>query len=90
MDYKCSVCNQKVDGDLMVFKFHTESHIVDLVKHDHPSWVEKDGVCEKCLEYYQNEIRGSVFKDAACALRQRKIKNIWSNVVTFFSRKSKV
>ena len=68
----------------MVYKLHTEDHIVDLVKHDHPDWVESNGMCQKCLQYYEDEIKGSVFKDAACALRQRKAKIFFSGIAKFF------
>ena len=87
MDYKCSVCGQKVDGDLIVLTSHTETHIIDLVKHDHPDWAQKDGLCQKCLEYYRNEIEGSTFKDAACAIRQRNAKNLWSQIKGFFGKR---
>ena len=84
MDYICSLCKQSVSGDLMVYKLHTDNHIVDLVKDDHPEWIESNGLCRKCLEYYENEIKGSVFEDAACVLRQRKVKNILEGVAKFF------
>ena len=71
--YICSVCKQKIDGDVIEYKDHTDKHIVDLIKHDHPDWEEKDGLCPKCYEYYRAEITGSIFKDAPCALRNRKI-----------------
>lgn len=58
MVYKCHVCQKNFDGDLMVFRNHIEDHIVDVVKTDFPHWVEKDGMCRKCLEYYQGQIKG--------------------------------
>ena len=84
MNYLCSVCNQKVSADLMVYKMHTENHIVDLVKHDHPNWIESNGLCQKCLKYYEEEIKGSTFKDADCALRQRKVKGFFFGITNFF------
>ena len=84
MGYTCSLCKQSVAGDLMVYKMHTEGHIVDLVKHDHPDWVESDGMCQKCLKYYEDEIKGSVLKDAACALRQRRVNRLFSWVKNIF------
>ncbi len=85
MEYICGACKQKVSADLIIYKLHTEQHIVDLVKHDHPSWVESDGLCKKCLEYYENEIKGSTFKDAACVIRQRKAKNFFTGITKFFN-----
>lgn len=87
MEYQCSVCNTKVSGDLMVYKKHTEQHIIDLLKHDHPEWIEDNGLCKKCYEYYSAEIKGSVFKDAPCALRIRKIKQILKPLWNLFQKK---
>ncbi|MDO8580331.1 MAG: hypothetical protein Q7S13_02505 [Candidatus Omnitrophota bacterium] len=84
MQYSCSVCQQKVNGDLIQLKDHTERHIAQLIKHDHPEWQEKDGVCAQCLEYYRAEIAGSIFKDAPCAIRIRKGKKIWSALTGLF------
>jgi hypothetical protein len=58
MEYKCSICGDKIDGDLKLFVDHTETHVVDAIKERHPDWVEKDGVCLKCLDYYKKEIKG--------------------------------
>jgi len=84
MSYQCSVCGDKVAGDLVTFKDHTEKHIVDLVKHDHPDWAEKDGICRKCYEYYKQELQGTIFKDAPCALRKRKVTAFFQSVSNFF------
>lgn len=77
MEYICSACRGKV-GDLVLFKEHTEQHIINLVKHDHPEWTENNGLCPRCAEYYRSEMRGSTFKDVPCALRNRKIKMFWN------------
>ena len=85
MNYQCSVCSQKIPGDLIAYVDHTEKHVIDLVKHDHPDWVEKNGMCQKCLDYYRAEINGSVFKDAPCALRIRKTKKVFSFFKNLFN-----
>jgi hypothetical protein len=87
MQYTCSVCNQKVAGDMMIYRDHTDKHIVELVKTDHPDWAEKDGMCKKCLEYYKKELDGSIFKDAACAKRIRATKSVFSWVTGLFGKK---
>ena len=66
---------------------HMQVHIIDLVKHDHPEWVEGNGICVQCHEYYKSEIDGSVFKDADCALRKRKIKGLMKILSNFFAKK---
>jgi hypothetical protein len=58
MDYRCNVCQKKFPGDMMVFREHIEVHIVDLVKKDFPQWVEKDGLCRKCVDYYHHQLKG--------------------------------
>jgi hypothetical protein len=87
MQYKCTVCGDSIPGEMMIFRAHTEKHIVELIKTDHPEWTEADGVCRKCLEYYQKEIDGSVFKDAACAKRLRKINRLVNWIKNLFGRK---
>lgn len=58
MSYKCAVCGTEVD-DLTKFTQHTETHIVDVIKKKHPDWVEKNGLCRKCLDYYRKQIKGN-------------------------------
>ncbi|OGX26682.1 MAG: hypothetical protein A2787_05015 [Omnitrophica WOR_2 bacterium RIFCSPHIGHO2_01_FULL_48_9] len=84
MEYQCNVCRARVGADMIGYLDHTEKHVIDLVKHDHPDWVEKDGLCKKCLEYYRSEIQGSIFKDAPCALRIRKTKNVLEKIGSLF------
>ena len=84
MEYLCSLCGAKVSADMLVYREHTNKHIVDLIKTDHPDWAEKDGVCTKCVEYYQSELKGSVFQDASCVKRQRLTKKIFEKVSRIF------
>ena len=58
MEYKCSLCSEKVDGDLLVFVDHTEKHIIDEIKVKHPEWADEDGVCKPCVEYFRSQIKG--------------------------------
>ena len=89
MEYICTACGKKIGGDMMVYLEHTDVHIIELVKHDHPSWVEKDGICQQCVEYYQKELRGGVFGDVPCALRRRKIKSVLAAFKNIFSKNNK-
>ena len=89
MEYTCSACNRKIAGDMMVYLEHTDAHIIELVKHDHPGWVEKDGVCQQCVEYYRKELQGGFFGDVPCALRNRKIKSVVSAFKNLFSGQNK-
>jgi hypothetical protein len=58
MGYKCSACNEDIDSDLLVYIKHTEKHIVDEIKLSHPEWVEDDGICRKCVDYFKGQIKG--------------------------------
>ena len=58
MQYKCSVCGEKIDGGPLVFIKHTEIHIINHIKKDHPDWVEESGVCPKCENYYRQQLKG--------------------------------
>ena len=59
MEYKCSACNKEVDGDLLVYVDHTERHIIDEIKISHPEWVENDGPCQKCVDYFKGQMKGN-------------------------------
>ena len=89
MQYQCSVCQKAIEGDMAVYMDHTQNHIMDLVKRDHPQWVQSDGLCKPCYEYYKAEIEGSIFKDADCALRIRKVKKFVEGFSNLFSGKKK-
>lgn len=58
MQYKCSVCGEKVDGDLLAYIKHTETHIINHIKKDHPDWIEKNGLCPKCENFYRRQLEG--------------------------------
>lgn len=56
--YACSVCDQKVERDLIKYIHHTELHIIDEIKKKHPDWNCSDGLCPKCLECFRKAMRG--------------------------------
>jgi len=87
MEYQCSACGVKVSGDMLIYRDHMNKHIIDLIKTDHPNWVEQDGICKKCVEYYESELRGSVFHDAACVKRNRGIRKIVEKIFNIFKGK---
>ena len=84
MEYQCGLCGAKISADMLVYREHTNKHIVELIKVDHPDWADKDGVCKKCVEYYESELKGSVFHDMACVKRQRTIKRIFQKISDLF------
>jgi hypothetical protein len=36
---------------------HTEQHIIEAIKKSHPDWIEDDGVCKRCYEFYRNQMK---------------------------------
>lgn len=51
--YICPTCGQEIERDLLLFLDHTQGHIISYIKEKHPEWIEKDGICPKCHEYYK-------------------------------------
>ncbi len=58
-EYVCPLCGEVItDAELLI---HAVKHdqqfrdgkIIARIKQDHPEWVESDGACPKCIEYYQ-------------------------------------
>ena len=49
-----------MDRNLILFLDHTEQHIIDQIKEAHPEWVQADGVCQPCADYYKKELRGEL------------------------------
>jgi len=87
-DRTCPICFAKVSSDLKVYTAHGYTHVVELIKYDHPDWVKKDGACDKCYEYYIAEIKGSVFKDVPCVKRIRFINKIMRSIKKYFIKRS--
>ena len=58
MEYKCSICGEKVKGDVVTLTDHTDDHIMDVIKEKHPDWTEEGGLCQKCVDYYREQLKG--------------------------------
>lgn len=48
MTKKCTLCGQEAEDLYSI----AEKYVLDLIKSEHPEWVESDGACSKCIEYY--------------------------------------
>ena len=55
--YTCPTCGSKMERDLLLFKKHTDDHIVAELKKQNPAWVTDDGYCQPCLDYFISQIR---------------------------------
>ena len=56
--YQCPLCGRKMERNLALFLDHTEAHVIEQIKKEHPEWVASDGVCKPCSEYYKKQISG--------------------------------
>jgi len=45
---KCPVCENETESLSNI----VEREVIQMIKRDHPNWVESDGSCQKCVEYY--------------------------------------
>lgn len=53
---RCPLCNDAVDELLYRFHIGSEQAVIDKIKLSNPEWTEKDGVCSRCIDYYNIEI----------------------------------
>lgn len=51
--YTCPTCGEKMERDLLLFMNHTDQHVIEELKKQHPSWITQDGFCLQCLEYFK-------------------------------------
>lgn len=71
--YHCPICGEKIQRDLALFLQHGNQHVIDSIRKAHPRWDKGDGVCAKCVDYYQKVLRGEpVAPDAACGKQTQK------------------
>lgn len=45
----CPLCGNKVDS----IEHITEQWLLAEIRKQHPDWVEKNGICAKCVAYYR-------------------------------------
>ena len=46
----CKLCNNEVES----LTHFAEQWIIETIKEKNPHWVENDGSCQKCLDYYKS------------------------------------
>lgn len=44
------ICNEEVNLLSQV----AELWVLDFIRKQHPEWMQEDGTCPKCIEYYEN------------------------------------
>ena len=55
----CPLCGAAVATDELRAHIQTDSeeirsYVLSVIRTNHPKWVESDGSCAKCWEYYEN------------------------------------
>ena len=50
----CPICNKELDQPIVDTCIEAYNYVIKRIKQEHPDWVEKDGACPKCIEYYKN------------------------------------
>jgi len=58
--YKCPLCGKEVERDVTLFLDHSNEHVIDAIKKDHPDWVESDGTCQPCADYFEKQLSGEI------------------------------
>ena len=48
----CPVCGGLLSPDTADLHAMAEDWVIQQIKRDHPEWVEANGACPKCLEFY--------------------------------------
>ena len=46
----CSLCGKERETG----HHEVEHYVLELIRNDHPDWIEKDGSCQNCIDYYQH------------------------------------
>ncbi|HEY0679932.1 MAG TPA: S8 family serine peptidase, partial [Chitinophagaceae bacterium] len=52
----CPLCGEPVNK--LVYRFHIEGErtVIEKIRQENPAWTEKDGICSRCVDYYQTRI----------------------------------
>ena len=47
--YTCPLCGKDTDS----VEHITEQFLLNMIRTEHPEWVDKNGLCPRCIEYYR-------------------------------------
>ncbi|MBI1782701.1 MAG: S8 family serine peptidase [Sphingobacteriales bacterium] len=52
----CPLCGDTVNK--LLYRFHVENEkvVLEKIKEHNPAWTEHDGICGRCVDYYQTEL----------------------------------
>ena len=46
----CKICHTETDN----LYFELEGMVINMIRKENPNWIESDGGCKRCVEYYKN------------------------------------
>ena len=49
----CPICKRETTDDMIQLCKDAEDWILGTIRKMHPDWVEEDGSCSRCLEFYK-------------------------------------
>ncbi len=52
----CPLCNDEVNKLLYRYHLDGERLVIEKIKEQNPGWTEHDGICGRCVDYYQTEV----------------------------------
>ncbi|HAJ56758.1 MAG TPA: hypothetical protein DCL35_03185 [Candidatus Omnitrophica bacterium] len=55
MRKECPICKKSVEEDVSKICQDAEDWIIKAIRRSHPDWVEKNGTCSKCVDYYKKQ-----------------------------------
>lgn len=50
---KCPLCERKIEEKELVYHHDIEEMLIDVIKNNHPQWIDNQGACPRCVEYYR-------------------------------------
>jgi hypothetical protein len=49
-------CGKELPREPQFIIPHTEQHIIDIIKANHPDWGDAGGMCKQYYEYYKRQL----------------------------------
>ena len=49
----CQICESDIDPKSLHIHREAEAWVLDRIKEANPEWVEENGSCPRCVEYYR-------------------------------------
>lgn len=50
---RCPRCGKTIQAPMLLAHAKAEEYLIELIKRDHPEWVQPDGTCSRCSNYYR-------------------------------------